>query len=122
MHSYAVENFNAGLDVRRDSTNAPAGTLRKLTNAVITSGGEIVKVLPFELFATAPAGSVGLCGDQQYIWTVGSGPAVAAGPTTLGVYKNYAVSAGVQLPMYRDARSLYPRERMRFAVNFAWFF
>ena len=44
------------------------------------------------------------------------------GPTTLGVYKNYAVAAGVQVPVYRDGRSLYPRERVRFAVNFAYFF
>jgi hypothetical protein len=47
---------------------------------------------------------------------------VFLGPTTLGVYKNYAVSAGVQFPVYRDARSFYPRERVRFAVNFAYFF
>jgi hypothetical protein len=44
------------------------------------------------------------------------------GPTTLGVYKNYAISAGVQFPVYQDASPLYPRERFRFAVNFAWFF
>jgi hypothetical protein len=47
---------------------------------------------------------------------------VFLGPTTLGVYKNYAVSAGLQFPIYRDARSFYPRERVRFAVNFAYFF
>jgi hypothetical protein len=44
------------------------------------------------------------------------------GPTTLGVYKNYAVSAGIQFPVYRDSSPIYPRERVRFAVNFAYFF
>jgi hypothetical protein len=44
------------------------------------------------------------------------------GPTTLGVYKNYAVSAGIQFPVYRDGSPLYPRERVRFALNFAYFF
>jgi hypothetical protein len=44
------------------------------------------------------------------------------GPTTLGVYKNYAVSAGVQFPVYRDTTPLYRRERVRFALNFAYFF
>jgi hypothetical protein len=44
------------------------------------------------------------------------------GPTTLGVYKNYAVSAGIQFPVYRDSSPIYPRERFRFAVNFAYFF
>ena len=44
------------------------------------------------------------------------------GPTTLGVYKNYAVSAGVQVPVYQAVSAIYPRERMRFAVNFSYFF
>jgi hypothetical protein len=47
---------------------------------------------------------------------------VFLGPTTLGVYKNYAVSAGIQFPVYRDSSPLYPHERVRFAVNFAYFF
>ena len=47
---------------------------------------------------------------------------VFVGPTTLGVYKNYAVSAGVQFPVYQNASSLHPRERVRFALNFAYFF
>jgi hypothetical protein len=44
------------------------------------------------------------------------------GPTTLGVYKNYAVSAGMQFPVYRAKSPVYPRERFRFALNFAYFF
>jgi hypothetical protein len=47
---------------------------------------------------------------------------VYVGPTTLGVYKNYAVSAGVQFPVYRDSPQLYRRERVRFALNVAYFF
>jgi hypothetical protein len=48
---------------------------------------------------------------------------VFAGPTTLGVYKNYAVSAGIQFPLYQDvSRAYYPRERFRFAINFSYFF
>jgi hypothetical protein len=47
---------------------------------------------------------------------------VFAGPTALGVYKNYAVSGGLQFPVYQDAGSIYPRERVRVAINFTWFF
>ena len=47
---------------------------------------------------------------------------VFLGPTTLGVYKNYAVSGGIQVPVYRATSPLYPRERFRFALNFAYFF
>ena len=53
---------------------------------------------------------------------VGRSHQVFVGPTTLGVYKNIAVSAGVQVPVYREASPLYPRERVRFALNFAYFF
>jgi hypothetical protein len=44
------------------------------------------------------------------------------GPTALGLYKNYAVSAGVQFPVYRSTAPLYARERVRFALNVAYFF
>ena len=47
---------------------------------------------------------------------------VFVGPTTLGVYKNYAVSAGVQVAVHQDVGPLYPRERVRAAVNFSIFF
>jgi hypothetical protein len=44
------------------------------------------------------------------------------GPTTLGVYKNYAVSAGIQFPVYRAVNPIYGRERVRWSVNVAYFF
>jgi hypothetical protein len=47
---------------------------------------------------------------------------VFAGPSTLGVYKNYAVSAGLQFPVYSAASPGYPRERVRFAVSFSYFY
>jgi len=46
---------------------------------------------------------------------------VFIGPTTLGVYKNYAVSGGVQFAVYQNIGPIYPRERVRVAVNFTWF-
>ena len=47
---------------------------------------------------------------------------VFIGPTTLGVYKNYAVSGGVQFAVYQRLSTIYPRERVRVAINFTWFF
>jgi hypothetical protein len=58
------------------------------------------------------AGSIaGTRGNQVFI-----------GPTTLGVYKNYAVSGGAQFAVYQNISSIYPRERVRVAINFTWFF
>jgi hypothetical protein len=50
------------------------------------------------------------------------GNQVFVGPTTLGVYKNYAVSAGVQFAVHQDVGPIYPRERVRVSVNFTIFF
>jgi hypothetical protein len=44
------------------------------------------------------------------------------GPSLLGVYRAIGIEAGIQFPIYRDARQLYPKERYRFAINFAYFF
>ena len=47
---------------------------------------------------------------------------VFVGPTTLGVYKNYAVSGGIQFAVYQNSGPVYARERVRVAANFTWFF
>ena len=44
------------------------------------------------------------------------------GPSLLGVYRAIGIEAGIQFPVYRDAGPLYPKERYRFAINFAYFF
>jgi hypothetical protein len=42
------------------------------------------------------------------------------GPTTLGIYKSFAISGGVLFPVYRDTGA-FPRERARIAVNLSYF-
>lgn len=46
---------------------------------------------------------------------------VFLGPTVLGIYKFFAVSGGAQFPIYRDAGSVFPKERVRLAVNISYF-
>jgi len=45
---------------------------------------------------------------------------VFIGPTALGIYRNYTVSFGAQFPVYQDVGAQFPRERVRFAVNFSY--
>ena len=59
MPYYLIENFKAGLDVRKSVLTAPAGTLTRLTNAAITPGGEIKKRKAFVKVATL-TGTFGL--------------------------------------------------------------
>ncbi|MEQ1472404.1 MAG: hypothetical protein ABLQ96_01220 [Candidatus Acidiferrum sp.] len=42
------------------------------------------------------------------------------GPTALGIFRNYTVSFGAQFPIYRDVGALFPKERVRFAINFSY--
>jgi hypothetical protein len=44
------------------------------------------------------------------------------GPSTLGIYKNYAIQAGIQFPVYRDTGARLERERFRYAANASYFF
>jgi hypothetical protein len=47
-------------------------------------------------------------------------PQVFLGPSALGIYHNYTVSFGAQFPIYRDVGSVWPKERVRFAINFSY--
>lgn len=44
---------------------------------------------------------------------------VFAGPSLLGIKNNYTVSFGAQVPVYRNVGGFWPRERVRYAVNFS---
>jgi hypothetical protein len=45
---------------------------------------------------------------------------VFLGPTALGIFRNYTVSFGAQVPIYQDVGSAFPKEHVRFAVNFSY--
>jgi hypothetical protein len=45
---------------------------------------------------------------------------VFLGPSALGIYRNYTISFGTQFPIYRDAGTAWPKERVRFAVNLSY--
>jgi hypothetical protein len=45
---------------------------------------------------------------------------VFLGPSVLGIYRNYTVSFGAQVPVYRNIGSEWPKERLRIAVNFSY--
>lgn len=47
---------------------------------------------------------------------------VYLGPSVLGTYKNYAVSAGIQFPVHRDVSPIYQRELFRVSANLTYYF
>ena len=50
------------------------------------------------------------------------GRAILVGPTTLLLYKEYGVSGGVLFPAYQRTNGAQPKERLRFGLNFSYFF
>ena len=50
------------------------------------------------------------------------GRALLAGPTTLLLYKEYGISGGVLFPVYQKTNGAQPKERLRFGINFSYFF
>lgn len=45
---------------------------------------------------------------------------VFAGPSALGIYRNYTVSFGAQFPIFQSVGARFPNEHVRFAVNFSY--
>lgn len=50
------------------------------------------------------------------------GQQIFLGPTTLWIYKNYGIEAGIEFPIYRNTGPAFPHERFRVAVDFSYFF
>ena len=85
MPYYEIQNFAAGMDLRKSPITAPAGTLRMLQNAHVTAGGEIEKRSAFTQFATVDPTSIGLVSINGLLYTLKYGAGnIAATPTTVG--------------------------------------
>jgi hypothetical protein len=81
MAYYIINNFAAGLDLRRSSLTAPVGTLRSLKNLHLTPGGEIEKRFAFVKFATVDPASKGLIEVNQKLYVFGpNGPGIVEPP------------------------------------------
>ena len=51
-----------------------------------------------------------------------SGHSIFVGPSFLAIYKHYAISAGIQAPVYQEIGSAHQKEKIRYAINFSTFF
>jgi hypothetical protein len=65
---FVVSDFRSGLDTRRPSLLSSAGTLQKLTNAHVTSGGDIEKRKKFDQIYALPTGTFGLAGVGNTVY------------------------------------------------------
>ena len=99
MPYYEIADFRAGIDLRKSSITAPAGTLRTLNNAHVTQGGEVEKRGKFEQFATLPSGTFGLMELNAVVYVVK--PGVTSYTTSEGIYVQ-----GFTMPSGKTASAL----------------
>lgn len=97
MPYMVIEDFSAGVDLRRSAVTAQGRSLRKLVNAFVNGGGEIEKRQAFVLTGTV-AGSYGLRSLNNVLWVFGSGPH----PGTLPVWVSYQQLAGASIQRISD--------------------
>jgi hypothetical protein len=45
---------------------------------------------------------------------------VFLGPSALGIFRNYTISFGAQFPIYQNIGAQFPKEHVRFGVNFSY--
>ena len=79
MPVFSIQDFKAGLDLRKMYATAPAGSLRTLRNAFINAGAEIEKRSIFLDWGPAPPGSLGLVALNEGPFVVVNGPAGLTG-------------------------------------------
>ena len=70
MPVFSIENFKYGLDDRRNQLSMASGSLSRLVNGHITTGGEIEKRLAFNRIAL-PTGCFGLEVTDKGLTTFG---------------------------------------------------
>jgi hypothetical protein len=74
MPYFTITDFAAGLDLRRHSLTAPAGTLRKMVNCHVTPGGEIEKRFAFVKINTMPSDTRGIVELNGKLYTFRATP------------------------------------------------
>jgi len=76
-----IEDFKAGLDSRRLSVAASAGSLQSFINGHINRGGEIEKAKAWVLHKALPAGTFGLAAANNELYVFGSGATPSGFPS-----------------------------------------
>lgn len=100
---YEIRDFQTGIDTRKSPMTAPAGSLRMLSNAHVTPGGEVEKRSEFQFWCNAPAGSIGLVAVNEQVFThLADGGGGAITQPTLGAIGIYHITAPAGVTLVRQ--------------------
>ena len=76
----------------------------------------------FRFFIEATGDVTGQSRHRGNMLSQTGGRAALIGPTVLLLYKAYGIGGGVQIPVYQRNRPMQADERLRFGINFTYFF
>ncbi len=101
MAFFLVEDFRAGLDLRKANNTSPPGTLLEFENAHVSSGAEVEKAKAFDNTYDLPAGTFGLAtlDNEIYVFGTGADP-LTTEPDTM--YVQLTTSSGSPLSTMLD--------------------
>lgn len=102
-----IDDFAAGIDLRKSAITAPAGTLRTLTNATITAGGEIEKRKTLTAFGSLPAGKthgVGFKGNTLTVFGTDAPGSVTPLPTYVAYQQLVQITPGPTISRVLDVQ------------------
>ncbi len=72
------------------------------------------------VFAEFTGEHAGQTKHHGFVDTESGGNQLFLGPTIVGLYKSYAVQAGIQFPIHKDVSDRYEEELARFAFNLSY--
>lgn len=98
---FMLEDFAAGIDLRKSVITSKPGTLRTLSNGFVNAGGEIEKRRRFSLLATVPANTAGLGNIDNKLYVFGTDAGVSV-PTPIIYHRLVPTGGGVTISRVLD--------------------
>ena len=105
-----MRNFDTGVFATGDNVALSSLVVSGSSFAGVVDAGGSAKLTSVTASGNGTDG-IAVFGDSASITS-----AAASGNGAIGI------EAGVQFPLYRDVGPLFPKDRYRFTVNFAYFF
>lgn len=101
MGYFVLQDFAAGIDLRKNAATAPPGTLRVLRNGFVNPGGEVEKRRKFSQFATLDTFTQGLGAINTTLYTIGTAAGITP-PSPILYHQLTPTGGGVTITSILD--------------------
>lgn len=101
MGYFVLQDFAAGIDLRKNAATAPPGTLRVLRNGFVNPGGEVEKRRKFSQFASLDTFTSGLGGINTTLYAIGTAAGITP-PTPVQYHRLFPAGGAVTISSILD--------------------